>query len=650
VNTALLVTSDEALRLRLSRALPNLSIFEATNDAEALDILRLTDIDVVICDTVGAAAWAEFVARVKEASGESFVIAVGASEEERAAADVVIPRSFTPNQLAAAVRHADERRRLVRELAVLRAQRPPAGGVGPSTAAGWEISSLPTVVREFTRLLAAGFDLPRALEMFLDGVGKLVRPARSALLLRGASTDGSYRIVAQRALAPQIVRSIRLSKTTGLCRWLAAQGRPACLPDLTDADVVRELTLLQAVVAIPLVAQGDLVGLLALGQPVVNPGYSREETETLFDLATHFATAVRDIALHHQLEQEKEFSERILASMSSGVVTIGRDHRIGAFNRRAEEILGIPASKALQQDLRILPSPLGDMLFETLTRGHALPRSEIRLALRKLWLEVSTYPIYADESATMGAVLVFEDVTAQKELALQTRQAAEAQLLTRVVARIAEEIKNPLVSINSFVELLDEQYDDPEFRKTFTALVHRDAWRLVQVIETLTGLVGQGTLDFTVVDAHSLLAGAPSTITVDKHGEKSIEIVDASTESAPLLVKVDVAQTRKALSYLIGFLAHNTPGDIPQVTCSVARHTSAERMEEAYILIASATAAVDAERLQSLFDPVQMVQQSLIDVGPAVSQRLIEAQGGRLRRREGRRDLSFLVSFPLVAG
>jgi len=634
--------------VRLSRSLPNLSIFEAPNDAEALDILRLTDIDVVICDTVGAAAWADFVARVKEASAESFVIAIGASEEESAAADVVIPRSFTPSQLAAAVRHADERRRLVRELTILRAQRPPAGGVGPATA-GWETSSLPTVVREFTRLLAAGFDLPRALEMFLDGVGKLVRPARSALLLPGASTDESYRIVAQRALAPQIVRSIRLSKTTGLCRWLAAQGRPACLPDLTDADVVRELTLLQAVVAIPLVAQGDLVGLLALGQPVVNPGYSREETETLFDLATHFATAVRDIALHHQLEQEKEFSERILASMSSGVVTIGRDHRIGAFNRRAEEILGIPASKALQQDLRILPSPLGDMLFETLTRGHALPRAETRLALRKLWLDVSTYPIYADEFTAMGAVLVFEDVTAQKELALQTRQAAEAQLLTRVVARIAEEIKNPLVSINSFVELLDEQYDDPEFRKTFTALVHRDAWRLVQVIETLTGLVGQGTLDFSVVDAHSLLTGAPSTIAVDKHGEKSIEIIDASTESAPLLVKVDVAQTRKALSYLIGFLAHNTPSDIAQVTCSVARHASAERMEEAYILIASTTATVDAERLQSLFDPVQMVQQSLIDVGPAVSQRLIEAQGGRLRRREGRRDLSFLVSFPLVA-
>jgi len=41
---------------------------------------------------------------------------------------------------------------------------------------------------------------------------------------------------------------------------------------------------------------------------------------------------------------------------------------------------------------------------------------------------------------------------------------------------------------------------------------------------------------------------------------------------------------------------------------------------------------------------VQMVQESFIDVGPAVSQRLIEALGGRLRYRETRHEFSFLVT------
>src|SRR5256885_4731938 len=118
------------------------------------------------------------------------------------------------------------------------------------------------------------------------------------------------------------------------------------------------------------------------------------------------------------------------------------------------------------------------MLYETLAHGRALPKSEIQLPLGGLWLEVSTYPIRGDEATPLGAVLVLEDRTAQKELAARKRQAEESQLLARVIARIADEIKNPLVSINTFVELIDERYDDPDFRKLFSSVVRRDVRRL----------------------------------------------------------------------------------------------------------------------------------------------------------------------------
>ena len=42
-------------------------------------------------------------------------------------------------------------------------------------------------------------------------------------------------------------------------------------------------------------------------------------------------------------------------------------------------------------------------------------------------------------------------MTAQRELAQERRGAEQLQLLTQVVARIADEIKNPLVSINAFM-------------------------------------------------------------------------------------------------------------------------------------------------------------------------------------------------------
>jgi PAS domain S-box-containing protein len=226
------------------------------------------------------------------------------------------------------------------------------------------------------------------------------------------------------------------------------------------------MSVLQAVVAIPLASHGELVGILTLGQRITGGAYGRRETETLFNLASHLAAAIRDIGIHHQLQYQKEFNERILQRMSSGVITIGPEQRVVIMNRRAEEILGMAARDVLNRDLRALPSPLGDLLYETLSRGRSVTRSEIQLALRSLPLEVSTYPVMGEGTAPMGAVLVFEDLTAQRQLAMERRAAEQLQLLTRVVARIADEIKNPLVSINAFMELLGERYDDVSFRIT----------------------------------------------------------------------------------------------------------------------------------------------------------------------------------------
>src|SRR5207244_12258715 len=106
-------------------------------------------------------------------------------------------------------------------------------------------------------------------------------------------------------------------------------------------EVVRELKLLQSVLAVPLLAHGERVAILVVGHPVVGSTYGRRETETLFDLATHLATAIRDIALHNQVKREKEFSERILEHMSRGVITIVRDQRVGTMNRLSAELLGL---------------------------------------------------------------------------------------------------------------------------------------------------------------------------------------------------------------------------------------------------------------------------------------------------------------------
>jgi len=649
LNTVLIVTPDDVLRARLVRSLGGFSIFEASSDKDALRTLRLADIDVILRGHHGSvAALPAFLTSSREIAPHAVIIAIGGKGDEDSGADFTVNDGFSSRELDAILHHALDRQRLLRELASKSMITQPARTVAPLEEAAWDGAALARVLRGFTGVLAAGFDIPRALDAFLDAIEEIVRPTRVAVLLAD-SVGRDFRIAANRGLPPQLVQGIRLSGDDGLMRWLAVQGRPASITEITDSEISRELKLLQSIVAIPLLAHGELVAALALGQPVFGTSYGRREMQTLFDLAAHLATVLRDIALHHQLAREKEFSERILSHMSSGVVTIGHDERIGVLNRRAEEILDLASAAVVGQDLRALPSPLGDMLFDTFSSGRAVARAEVQLALRKLSLEVSTYAVKGEEGQPLGAVLVFEDLTAQKELAAQRREAEQLQLLTRVVARIADEIKNPLVSINTFIELIGERYDDPDFRRHFSSVVRRDVRRLVEVFEKLAGLVTEGELNFSTVDARDVIGQMADSIDLAEDAAGKQLHIDVSSESVAQPVKVDAAQLRKSLLYLIRYLAHNSPSEQARVALSVSRQEDTEGRNDVRIVVGSRTASVSAERLQRLFDPVHMVQESLIDVGPAVSQRLIEALGGQLRIRQSRAELAFLVTLPAMA-
>jgi PAS domain S-box-containing protein len=675
LKTVLLVSASEAMRPRLTRALEyDNSVFTAVTDDEALRTLRLTQMDLIVKEaTPPFKGLGAFISSVRHLCPNSVVLCVVPSaesiEEESAveAADFVLLQPFTTRQLQSLLKQAEEKLHLLQELAALRvARRTGMESASEAGSSGVQASShaLTQMAKEFAKALAAGFDLPRVLDQFLDGVAELVRPSRAAILLAGPETR-QYRVTAYRGLARHVVESFSLSADRGLPLWLMTEGRliqieeaQSHMADPAAREIARELAVLQSVLAIPLSSHGELVGILTLGQRITGGGYGRGETETLFGLATHLATAIRDIRVHHLLEYEKEFNERILARMSSGVITIDLNEKVVAINGRALEILGMSAGEVLQRDLRVLPSPLGDMLFEALAKGRSVTRTEVNLALRNLPLEVSTYPVMGDRTEPMGAVLVFEDMTAQRQLAQERRSAEQLQLLSQVVARIADEIKNPLVSINAFMELIGERYDDASFRNQFSSVVGRDVRRLVQIFDKLAALVNdtdykRETLDLRQVaeeglaelGAQALIAGNGEARLLTFTDESTQKHVTAtlSHEGTSFLVRGDYGMFKKAMSYLVWYLLRKTPGPDAKVSVSIAHKPSEERVR---LTISSLSSEVRTEELQAIFDPIQVVKENLIDVGPSVSQRIIESLGGRLEAKQGRGEVSFTASLP----
>ncbi len=459
------------------------TLFTAESPADAAEFLQLTKVDVVVgAFDIRSPQVVQFFEQVKTVQRHCVTLNLapppppdGAGEEmSMPRTDFVLRRPFSREDLCQLIDQALEKQRLLEELASVRGQASAQPTpVAPKLTSDLSLSRIGQILRDFAKAFSAKSDLPRALNLFLDAIGEFLRPSRLSILTRSANS-GEFAIRASRGLPPQIAESLRLRLNEGLPLWLMTEARILHRAEVESRlhtpnylDTHREMQALRTVASIPLIASGSLVGILNLGERVTGLPYTDDELEILFSLASQVAISIQDINLHEEFQAQKTCIESILIHMSSGVITIGADEKIRIYNHRAAEILEKPAPELVDEDLRHLPSPLGDLLYETLIHGVAYQKHEVILSAGKRLLEVNTYQIFDEHQRVAGSALIFEDLTPQKQVYEERRRADQLDFLNKFIGRMAHEIKNPLVSIKTFIELLEYEYDDPELREQF---------------------------------------------------------------------------------------------------------------------------------------------------------------------------------------
>lgn len=81
----------------------------------------------------------------------------------------------------------------------------------------------------------------------------------------------------------------------------------------------------------------------------------------------------------------------------------------------------------------------------------------------------------------------------------------KSQAWRRLARSLSHEIRNPLVSIRTFAELLPEHFEDPSFRERFTELVGRDVAHIDEVIGRLATAAAQEKVETAPIDVSAML-------------------------------------------------------------------------------------------------------------------------------------------------
>ena len=91
-------------------------------------------------------------------------------------------------------------------------------------------------------------------------------------------------------------------------------------------------------------------------------------------------------------------------------------------------------------------------------------------------------------------------------------------------ASLAHEIRNPLVSIKTFVQLLPSHYEDARFRDKFFKLIGEEVGRIDQLTQQLLDLSSPRTFESKTIELHPLIRGALELVSA-KAGYRQVHFI-----------------------------------------------------------------------------------------------------------------------------
>ena len=210
------------------------------------------------------------------------------------------------------------------------------------------------------------------------------------------------------------------------------------------------------------------------------------------------------------------------------------------------------------------------------------------------------------------------------------RRADRLASVGTLIASLAHEIRNPLVSIKTFTQLLPERMDDEEFRNYFLKVASGEIDRLTILINELIGFARPAEPNLKGEDVNALLEKIERLL-VGEARKKNIQITKEYASDLPPIM-VDAEQIKQVflniLLNAIQAIAVEEGGQIRIKTRMV--QVPREESSEAFISIEIQDngQGIPKENLERIFDPFFSTLPDGSGLGMTISHQIVHEHGG----------------------
>lgn len=400
----------------------------------------------------------------------------------------------------------------------------------------------------------------------------------------------------------------------------------------------------------PVLWEDELAGLMLIGEKRSGDMYGSEELAVLQNMLPQVSLAVRNAQLYDEVVQVKEYTENILREMKSGVIAVDADQCIVVANPAAEEILGLQASWMVGRTLEVLPPAIARALMQVLSGVPV--RGEERFQITrpdglKVPVACSCSTWRGTSQATEGAVAVVNDLTLVEELARERQEAEHLALIRVLSAGMAHELRNPLVAIRTFSELLPARWDEDEFRSAFQQMAKDEIDRIERLLTDLLMLSKPADAVVEPIDVDQLCEGVVRTLSA--LAESRGITLQATLRAARARPLGDQSRLHQALVNLVknAIEAESAGGRVEVSAGTIGGYGSASHV---LITVFNPNSLIEEEQLGLIFKPFYTKRHGGTGLGLAICQTIVEEHKGSIRvtSRPGQ-GTEFAIELPLKA-
>jgi signal transduction histidine kinase len=280
---------------------------------------------------------------------------------------------------------------------------------------------------------------------------------------------------------------------------------------------------------------------------------------------------------------------------------------------------------------------IGLIIIFVITRSMTKPLESLTVAAKRIEEGDLQYRVSIQRDDEIGSLATAFDQMAERLLQREKelkesqnvlRRADRLSSLGLLTAGLAHEIRNPLVAIRTFTQLLPERYNDAEFREGFQGLALKEVDRICGLVTDLLSFARPSRPNVVEENLNDVADGIARILETEAK-EKGVEISRDFAANLPK-VWIDREQMKQVFMNLIlnAIQAMRQGGSIYISTRPYSKNEAGEPGRFVQVEIRDTGVGIPEENLDHIFDPFFTSKDEGSGLGLSISHQIVQEHGG----------------------